>query len=496
MTTSTKRWSYMPLVVLAGCLVADVVITAPQRPALTDRWRLATIAVGLAASAWNFARAGAAFRRSGPVSVVGFLHLWVFLTFSFPAVEMTFRYDRLSLGLWQVSTDKPLLLQVALLLAGFQVLFFFTLGEGVDASVARLIRSSQTQRPDQRVGLVFVALLLPLVLARLLVLRGLGASGIATSMVTRTDYFSQLNSGVNPVIWALNTAFPVYAVGFACLAVKFLVPHPSPLGRRLFIGVLVGCIGGVALSGGRAELVFVTITVGLFVYAAGYRTLRHFAPLVVPVALVAGLVFAVGQARHGEDNVLSQAAAGVVVGNDYSRGDITQALGLGRFDAVVMIFDRHAGADDLHGSSYIGALSGGVQATFLPRIAADLTLPSPSVSGEVLGRWVFGGPKVSVLPSAPGEAYLNFGMVGVFGAALALGLLARALVGFAGRLPGPHELLLVLFTWTVARLLSDESALIATFVVRNWPVIVVVMLVVQEAASTRTRAFPATLARR
>jgi len=496
MTVSAKRWSSLPLVAIGGCLIADVVITAPQRPAPTDSWRLATIAIGLAACAWNLTRAGLAFRRSGPVSVVGFLHIWMFLTFSFPSVEMTFRYDHFSLGLWQVSTDEPLLFQAALLLTGFQLLFFFTLGEGVDATVARFVRSSQTQRSDQRVGLVFVVLLVPLVLARLLVLRGLGVSGVATSMVTRTDYFSQLNSGVSPVIWALNTAFPVYAVALACLAVKYLVPHPSPFGRRLFLAVLVACTGGVALSGGRAELVFVTITVGLFVYAAGYRTVRQFAPLAVPIAIVAVLVFAVGQARHGEGNVLSQAATGVVVGNDYSRGDVTQVLGLGRFDAVVMILDRHAGADDLLGSSYVGAVSGGVQATFLLRVAADLTLPAPTVSGEVLGRWVFGGPKVSVLPSAPGEAYLNFGVAGVFGAAVALGLLGRALVGLVGRLPAPHELALVLSIWTVARLLSDESALMATFVVRNWPVILVAMLVIRETASSRMPAFDATTARR
>jgi oligosaccharide repeat unit polymerase len=499
MTTTVVRRPDLSRVVIGGAVLAIVLLmllTAPEPPGPDDTWRWATIAVGLASCTWNVTRAAAAFRRAGPVSLVGFLHLWVLFAFSFPAVEMTYRYGQISLGFWRAPTDDPVLFQAALLLTAFQVLFFLALGDGVDATLTRLVGSSRVRWPDQRVGLVFVVLLLPLVLARLLVLRGLGLSGVATSMVTRTDYFAQLDSNVSPIIWALNTAFPVYAVALGCLAVKFLVPHPSTLGRRLFLGVLVACAAGVALSGGRAELVFVAITVGFFMYVAGYRTARQFVPLVLPGLLLAGLLFAVAQARHGEDNVLSQASDGTIVGNDYSSGDITQILGLGRFDAMVMILDRHLGSDALRGTSYLGALSGGLDTTFLPRIAAGVDLPSPTVSGEVLGQWVFGGPQVSALPSAPGEAYLNFGVVGLLGAALVLGLLTRGLVAVAGSLPGPQEFTLVLAVWTMARLLSDESALIASFVVRNWPGMILVLLVARRAAAAPDRPLPLPVGRR
>lgn len=494
-TATVARRTDLSRVVLGGVVAATallVLLTAPDRPGADETWRWATISVGLATSVWNVTRAAAAFRRTGPVSLVAFLHLWVFFAFSFPAVEMTYRYEQVSLGFWQTPTDAPVLLQAVLLLAAFQVLFFLALGNGVDATLGRVMRSSRTWRPDQRVGLIFVVLLMPLVLARLLVWRGLGPSGIATSMVTRTDYFGQLDSGVNPVVWALNTLFPVYGVALGCLAVKFLVPHPTTLGRRFFLGVLMACVAGVALSGGRAELVFVAITVGFFMYVAGYRTARQFAPLVLPGLLVAGLLFAVAQARHGVDNVLSQAADGTTVGNDYSSGDITQVLGLGRFDAMVMILDRHTDSDALLGTSYLGALSGGLNTTFLPRIAAGVDLPAPTVSGDILGPWVFGGPQVSVLPSTPGEAYLNFGLVGVLGAALVLGLLARGLVGLAGQLPGPQEFALLLVIWTIARLMSDEGAILASFVVRNWPAMIVVLLVARRtvAASNRPPPFP------
>lgn len=468
--------------------VLVIMSTAPEPPAPDEMWRWATIGVGLATCAWNLACVVKALRRSGPVSLLAFLHLWVFFAFSFPAVEMTYRYEQLSLGYWQTWTDDPTLLQAVLLLAAFQVLFFLALGDRVDATLGHLVASGRVESPDKRVGLIFLVLLLPLVLARLVVFRGLGVSGVATAMVTRTDYFSLVESEVSPIVWALNTAFPVFGVALGCLAVKYLVPHPSALGRRLFLGVLITCVAGVALSGGRAELVFVTVTVGFFMYVAGYRSLRQFTPLLVGVVLVGALLFAVAQARHGEDNVLTSTAGGAYVGKDYSSGDITQVLGLGRFDAVVMILDRHAGSDALLGASYVGALSGALETTFLPRIAAGVHLPAPSVSGEVLGPWVFGGPESSLLPSAPGEAYLNFGVAGVLVAALILGLLTRGLVGVAGRLREPQEFALVLVVWTMARLLADESSLIASFAVRHWPAIVLVMLVAGRAGRPPWRA--------
>ena len=462
-----------------------MLLTAPEPPGPDDTWRWATIGLGLAAGAWNLWRATVSFGRAGPLSLVGFFQLWMFFAFSFPAVEMTYRYDQLSLGYWRVATDSPVLFQAALLLAGFQVLFSLALGEGVDATVGRVVERCYARWPDQRVGVVFLVLLIPLALARVVVWQELGLSGIAASMVTRTDYLARLDNGINPVVWALNAVVPVYGVAFACLAVKYLVPHPSRLGRWLFLAVAVICTAGVAISGGRAELVLVGITVAVFMYVAGYRSLRSFAPALLPALLLAGLLFTVAQARHGEDNALSQAAEGTTVGADYSPGDVTQVLGLGRFDAMVMILDRQPEGAALLGDSYLGALSIGADATFLPQLALGVDLSAPTVSQTVLGPWVFADAQGSVLPSAPGEGYLNFGLAGALGSAVVLGLVLRGLVALASRLRVQQELTLLFIVWTTARLMSDEAALLASFVARNIPVVVIVLLVTAHTESTR-----------
>lgn len=478
------RWAATTFVV---CVVILTVLTAPESPAPDDRWRWATIVLGVVNGGWNIVRAAGSFGRMGPISLVGFLHLWVFFTFSLPAVEMTYRYEQISLGYWRTFTDEPLLFQAALLLFIFQVTFFLVLGRGVDERCRNIIYESRISLPQQRIGWIFVALLLPMVLARALVLRDIGISGAATAMVTRTDYIAQLDRGVSASFWALNTAFPVYAVVLGCLAVKFLVPHPSVLGRRLFLLVLAGSVAGVALSGGRAEIVLVAVTVGVFMYVANYRTARHYAPLMVMGIALAALVFAVGQARHGEENVLSDATGGAYVGNDYAAGDLTQILGLGRFDAVVMILDRHDRTDALLGLSYGRAVLNGIDGTFLPQITAGIDIKMPTVSGDVLGRWVFGGERNSMLPSAPGEGYINFGYAGILVAAAAIGLLTRGLIDLVRHLRGPQEAILILVFWMMARLISDESGLMASFFTRNLPLMLLVIVMMAISGDTSSQ---------
>lgn len=471
--------------------VAVSLLTAPDPPSQDEGWRWITIAVGLGCCIWNINRAIAAVRRVGPVSIVAFLHLWVFLAFSFPAVEMTYRYEQIRLGYWHIWTDDPLLFRVALLLGAFQFVFFLALGHGVDTTCRRLVDASRTWQPRPWLGWIFVVLLLPLVIARVMLFSEIGLSGMATALTARTDYFDQIEGRVSPLQFLLNSSFPVYAVMLGCLAVKFLVKHPSSIGRRLFIGVLVGCVGGVVLSGGRAEIVLIAATVGIFMYVAGYRTAREVMPLLVLGLSLAALLFGVAQARLGVDNVLSRASGGTVVGDAYSSGDISQIHGLGRFEFVVMILDRHQGSDALWGSSYWGAVIAGLQTTFLPKLVLGVDLPVSYVSGDVLGPWVFGGRLVSALPSSPGEAYINFGYTGIMAVAIVLGLITRGLISLAGRLPEPQEVTLVLIVWTMARLISDESALLATFLVRNWPIMVISIIVMRLAKAPENHVAPA-----
>lgn len=452
----------------AALLLVNTVLTSSEPPAPDDTWRWFTVLSALALATWNVQAAYRAYERTGLLSVIGFFHLWALFSFSFPAFEMTYRYSRIGLGYWSTATDDPVLLRTVLMLAVFQAVFFLTLGGGTETAVSARLRSSRNARPDLRVALAVLVLLLPLLAARLSVLRGLGLSGIAESMVTRTDYFERLTDEVNPLLWVLNTLFPIFAVSLMCLVVKYLVPHPTQLGRMLFLGTLLLSAAGVALSGGRAEIVYVLVTVLAFMHVAGYRSTRQLAPVGLALALVAVLLVLVAQARTGEDNALTRLAGDPTVGRSYQQGDVTQLLGLGRFDALTMILERHDPADDLDGKSYAYALAGGLNTSFIPRVAYGSDLPTFHISDEVLGPWIFGGATSSALPSAPGELYLNFGWPGVLLGAAAIGLALRLLLRGVVKLPGPLELAFVLVLWTSARMLSDESYLIATFIMRNW----------------------------
>lgn len=461
---------------IALLLVVNSALTAPSAPSYGDAWRWMTIAGALVLCAFNVLGIRRAYRRVGLLSSVAFLQLWCLLAFSFPAAEMTYRYDRLQLGRWRIMTNDPSLLRVVFLAAVFQVGFFLALGHAHENALARRLLQSRAPRPDRPVALVMLLASLPLLVARLLVVRNLGFQGAVQSAVTRTDYFSHLDSGVSAPLWALNTLFPIYAVSLICLAVKFLVRHPSTLGRNIYLMVLLTCSLAVALSGGRAEIAYVLLTVVLFMYVGGYRSARQFVPVLVPMALVGALLFLIAQARLGESNLLSQVAGDPYVGYSYAGGDISQVLGLGRADTLTLILDQHHTVDDLHGRSYVFAVAGGLNTLFVPRIAAGANLPTYHVSDEVLGRWIFGGPVTSALPSAPGELYLNWGWLGVVIGAVVLGLVFRLLLTMLVKLPTPFELAWLLVLWTLARLLSDESYVIAGFASRNWPVMLAVTL--------------------
>jgi len=182
------------------------------------------------------------------------------------------------------------------------------------------------------------------------------------------------------------------------------------------------------------------------------------------------------QARHGAENPLSAASNVRNVGYDYHRGDVTQTLGVGRFDAVLMILD-HAGTQPaLWGKSYGYALLGAANATYGPRIALGHFLPVWRVSDQVMAPWIFGRPVASALPSAPGELLLDFGYAGVVLGALALGLAYRLATRWLYRLRGPVEVLVLLSLWILARTLSDESWLMATFAASNLPLAVLLAL--------------------
>ena len=109
------------LSVAAVGLVLVAVLTSPEPPDPDQGWRWATVGLGLTTCAWNVTGVAAAFRRTGPVSLVAFFYLWLFLAFSLPITEAAYRYDVVSLGYWGIATDDPLLFRAAVLLVIFQV---------------------------------------------------------------------------------------------------------------------------------------------------------------------------------------------------------------------------------------------------------------------------------------------------------------------------------------------------------------------------------------
>jgi hypothetical protein len=318
----------------------------------------------------------------------------------------------------------------------------------------------------------------PFLVLRAMTIYQLGLGTVAETMVTRTDFFGFVEGGVNPLSWLLNSLFSVTVVSLLCLAVRYAFPVPARAGAFAYAAVLMLCIAGTSPSGGRNELAFVSLTVLFFMYLQGYRSARAFVPLVVPALAAATVLVMVAQARNGADNALAQAAGNPYVGESYSTGELTQVLGLGRFDTVLMIVDRHDTSDNLGVGNYVESLKGGLDASFLPRVVLGHELGSVHVSGEVIGPWVFGEAKAkaSALPSAPGELYVSFGYPGVVVGAILAGLLGRGLLRVAAAVPGPAEFAWVLAVWTLARAMSDESHLVTVFAVRTWWLVAVVAL--------------------
>jgi hypothetical protein len=457
-------------------LVVNVVASAPEPPLPAERWRWAAIVAAAALCLWNVSSAYTAYRAAGLLSMTGFFHSWCLLAFSFPAAETTYRYRTLRAGYWTAPTDQLLSLEAVVVLAVFQLLFFLALGRDTPGAPARLARTCAARRPDFRAALGCLLLLVPFALAKVSVLLQLGLTGILGTMVTRKGYWLFLDRPEGTVSFLLNSIFPVYFVSLACLAVKYLVPHPSPAGRRLFGVALLVCGAGVAGSGGRAELAYVLLTVLVFMYVEGYRFPADFRPVVVPAVLVGLTLLLVAQARHGAENPLSEASKAESVGVSYQRGDVTQTLGVGRFDAVLMILDRRDTRPLLWGRSYGYAALGAVNATRTSRIALGDYFPVWRVSDQVMGYWIFGRPVSSALPSTPGELLLNFGYAGIALGALAFGFAFRVATRWLLGRRGPVEVLVLLSIWILARTLSDESWLMAAYAAGNLPGVVLLTL--------------------
>lgn len=434
---------------------------APEPPTVHEGLRWGTIAIAVAVCLWNCIGAYRAYRSVGFLSIRGLFHAWCFFAFSYPLAEITYRYRSVSLGLWQHDTGDPLFLKTAVVLAVFQVVFFTALGPDPSARLKRFTASCKGQRVRRGLALGFVSLALPLWLVRIRTLEDLGLAGTIENAVQRAEYLERLSSHPGALEFILHVYFPIYAVLLLCLAVKFGFPHPSTSGRLAFSAVLLVSAAGVVVSGGRAELVYVTFAVILFMVVQGYRGIRDYKTALLPLMLVFITVILVGQARHGGSSPLTRLAGGVETGaQDYSSGDLNQFLGVGRADVVAMILDRGDEQPPLDGRSYRDGLAAAANSTFIPRMVLGRPIGTWRISDQILGIWIFNEPRASALPSTPGELLLNFGLPGMVIGALLLGLLFRFGIRWVLRFAGSSEALLLLTLWLSIRLLSDESFLI------------------------------------
>lgn len=498
-STGVRPLAIVVVVVTVG-VVATSVFTAPDPAPISPCWRSASVLVAVGLCMWNMRSAYVAFRRAGYLSAVGLLQLWVLFAFSFAAAEQTYRYGKLKMGYWEGSLDNAGTFRTVAIIGAFEVLFFLALGRDValtrfvaplrtglgspadryDNGLSGASRSAPLVQADLRTAIIMVLLAMPFLISRIIVFAQLGLKTVAVTMVTRTDYFAYLGHGVNPIIWFFAAMFPVFGVSALCLAVRYAIPAATTAGAWCYSLVLTVCALASCPSGGRGDLAFVILTVLFAMRLHGYRFGRQFAPVAVPFVVVVGLLLLLAQARNGRDNTLTNLAGRPYVGDNYSSGDVTQLLGVGRYDAIVMIVDRHSPAANLGAQNYIETIKGALDSVFLPRVALGHPLGSRHVSRDVLGPWIFGFPKGSSLPSAPGELYLAFGLVGVLVGAVAFGLATRYLLRLAAGAPGPAQFTWVLLLWTVARAQSDESYLIGVFIAQSWPFVLLLGLVLRR----------------
>lgn len=481
-----STWPILVATTILGLLTINAVYSAPEPPGLSELWRWSTIIVAFGLMFWNVRSAYRAYRSSGFLSMVGFLHAWCFLAFSFPSFEATYRYPSIKLLYWEAATNTPMALAAVLMLGVFQLLFFLALGREPGEAVRRITVSAKAERPNRWLALVFLMLVLPLLASRLDVIFDLGLRGMIETMITREPYTNRLDGEQNPILLLLGTLFPVYATPLFCLIAKYAVRHPSVPGGLLYMCALFAGAFGVFFTGGRGELIYVLFVVLIFAYVQGYAKLGRYKLIVIPLlavpVLLVGLVFfLVAQARHGADNFLSNLAEDTFVGYDYSAGDVTQALGLGRFDAVLMSLDNYRTETLLWGKSYAYAVLEGINETLIPRVLLGKFLPEWRISDQVMGPWIFGEIKASGLPSMPGELFLNFGFIGVTLGALVMGFLTRLLLLWLVRFDGAVEFAWIMLVWTTARLISDESFLMAGYAARHTiPVLLITFLLVKR----------------
>lgn len=476
--TVRLSWQALAVILLVGSLIANTLYSAPEPPGVREPWRWVTVIAALGLCAWNIRSGYLACKLNGILSMVGFLHAWSFFAFSFPAFEMTYRYDSLKLQYWTIETNDPVLPVAVLMLAAFQMLFFLALGREPQGEIREMVVGSRPNGTNRKLALVFLLLATPLIVARAFTIIDLGVQGIVETVVSRQAFTDRLTEEQSNIGWLLDTLFPYHVVPLLCLSVKYLVRHPSPLGGLLYAFVLILGGLGAGISGGRSELVFISFVVVLFMYFQGYRRPSQYKLPVLPILILGLAGFLAAQARNGGSNFLANLSGAGPAAYNYRAGDVTQALGLGRFDAFVMILDRFAGDVLLWGKSYVYAIPGGLNAALLPKIFLGDWLPTWRTSDQVLGYWIFGEAKASALPSAPGELFLNFGFFGLGLGALLLGVAARSLLRWITGFRGSVEFAWITLIWITANLLSNESFLVATWV-KNWfPVMVLTILLV------------------
>ncbi len=298
-----------------------------------------------------------------------------------------------------------LLVFVACALAGY---LLWTRGEG---SVAPATADRSEPLALRRLWLLWAGLSLVALLA---VAVGVGSAGglhgYLDGLASRRVFFSGR-------AWILLALIAPAPAALTLVAAGFRMPLRTHLRTNAALaGAALGSFGFLFLTGNRMNLV---------VYAASLtvvfdRRVRRIG--IVP--LIAGVLVAVllGQAFLGIVRPASDSERGLRLPSPaavYASIDETGPVGDFRHvPALAMILSDRATLEREHGATYLSAAT-----ILLPSAVAPWKLP---VAGELATRQLLprvwaGGTSIQV--TAPGEAYLNFGWVGIPALGLAFGLL-------------------------------------------------------------------------
>jgi oligosaccharide repeat unit polymerase len=292
-----------------------------------------------------------------------------------------------------------------------------------------------------------------------------GPSTYVDSLASRTDFFSGRS-------WAIVA---LVAPSVASLLLVVVSVRSGALRRSVLTAVVLSSAGLLLLTGSRTSLVAYAASLAVVIH----RSVRPIRPAALTIGVV--LLGVAGSAALGlrtdvaADRELSLSSLTEVYDAIDTDGPVSD---FGHMATLAMLMRDELPPARQNGRTYLAATT-----ILLPRAIAPWKLP---LAGEVATkellpvRWDYG---TGIQPTAPGEAYLNFGWWGIVLAALVFGVLLRLLRRWSQREESLHVLGYALALPHVALLLRGHfGGEVAFFAIQ---IFVLLGCLVVTAATTR-----------